>query len=295
MLPTFIIFLREGIEASMIVSILLAFLDASGQRRYFKDIIIGVALALGLATGGGVALYFTIQSYDGSNVQTIFETFTYIFAVVLLTFMTFWMQAHAKTIAHDLRTKTERILSTGQRFEIAGLSFQAVGREGLETVIFTLAIMFTTTDKSSAFFGAVLGLAASLLIALLIYKFGRKINMRVLFGVVGGLLLIFAAALVSDTVENLQQLNWVPFLKEQLWNTTSFLNESSALGDIFHSFLGYAQTPTYGQAISQILFLVVAGSIFLKKGGFLNYKPKNDASRNSLQPSKVSEDLTHQV
>ncbi len=279
----------------MIVSILLAFLDASGQRRYFKDIITGVVLALVLATGGGVALYFTIKSYDGSNVQTIFETFTYIFAVVLLTFMTFWMQAHAKTIANDLRSKTERILSTGQRFELAGLSFQAVGREGLETVIFTLAIMFTTTNKSSALFGAALGLIASLLIALLIYKFGRKINMRVLFGVVGGLLLIFASALLSDAVENLQQLNWIPFLKEQLWNTTSFLNESSAIGDIFHSFLGYAQTPTYGQAISQLAFLVVAGFIFLKKGGFLSYRTRNAPSRKSFKTDKVSEDLTHQV
>ena len=78
MIPTFVIFLREGVEASMIVAILLAYLDKIGQRRHFRDVFIGVGAALVLVLGGGVAAYLVIKQYDGSTVQTIFETVTYL-------------------------------------------------------------------------------------------------------------------------------------------------------------------------------------------------------------------------
>ena len=89
MLATLVIFLREGIEASMIVAILLAYLDRLGRREHFKDVFLGVGAALLLAAGGGVAAYLTIKSYDGSRAQTIFETGTYILAAAVLTYMTF--------------------------------------------------------------------------------------------------------------------------------------------------------------------------------------------------------------
>src|SRR5215467_15001542 len=96
MLATFVIFLREGVEASMIVAILLAYLNRSGQRRHFRDVFAGVAAALVLAGGGGLAAYFTIRTYAGSRAQTIFETATYLLAAAVLTYMTFWMRSHAR-------------------------------------------------------------------------------------------------------------------------------------------------------------------------------------------------------
>ncbi len=132
MLATFVIFLREGIEASMIVAVLLAYLDKIGQRRHFRDIFIGCALAIVLATGGGVVAYVTIRTYAGSRVQTIFETCTYLLAAAVLTYMTFWMRVHARTISRELRERTERALDRGERFGLGFLAFQAVGREGLD-------------------------------------------------------------------------------------------------------------------------------------------------------------------
>src|ERR687887_2677904 len=98
-LGTFVIFLREGIEASMIVAILLAYLSRIGRRDRFRDVYAGVGAALLLSFGGGAIVYWTIRDYAGSFLETIFETGTYVLAAALLTYMTFWMQAHARTLS----------------------------------------------------------------------------------------------------------------------------------------------------------------------------------------------------
>jgi high-affinity iron transporter len=263
MLATFVIFLREGIEASMIVAILLAYLDKIGQRRHFRDIFLGCGLAILLATGAGVAAYLTVRTYAGSRVQTIFETCTYLLAAVVLTYMTFWMRGHARTISKELRERTERALERGERFGLGFLAFQAVGREGLETAVFTLAIVFAAGSNSHYLvFGGVLGLIAALAVAFSIYRLGRRINMGRFFAVLGAVLTVFAAGLLADATENLQQLGLVNVLTHQLWNTSGALSESSALGDVFHSLFGYADRPTVLQAIVYLGFLVLVLSGF---------------------------------
>jgi high-affinity iron transporter len=141
-IPTFVIFLREGVEASMIVAILLAYLDRINQRRHFKDVFIGVGAALLLVLGGGIAAYLIIKQYDGSTVQTVFETVTFLVAACVLTYMTFWMQAHSRTMSADLQRRSDEALDGRARWGLGLLAFQAVGREGLETMVFTLAIVF---------------------------------------------------------------------------------------------------------------------------------------------------------
>src|SRR5579875_1107089 len=105
MVATFVIFLREGIEASMIVAILLAYLDKIGARRHFRDVFLGVGLAMLLVLFGGVAAYLVLKTYAGSRVQTIFETFTYLVAAAVLTYMTFWMRSHARSLSAELRDR----------------------------------------------------------------------------------------------------------------------------------------------------------------------------------------------
>jgi high-affinity iron transporter len=258
-----VIFLREGIEASMIVAILLAYLNRIGQRRYFRDVFIGVGAALALAGAGGVAAYLTIRQYDGSRGQTIFETATYLLAAVVLTYMTFWMRNHARGLSSELRARTDAALTRGARTGLALLAFQSVGREGLETVVFTLAIVFSTSTQG-ALLGAVLGLAVSLVIAFFIYRLGHKLNLGRFFSVIGALLMVFAAGLLVDAVENLQELGWLPLLTHPIWHTGTLLSEDSTLGDIAHSFLGYADTPTVLQAVVYVAYLAVALVFFLK-------------------------------
>jgi len=272
LLATFVIFLREGIEASMIVAILLAYLDRIGKREHFRDVFIGVVLAVVLAAGGGVAAYYFIGSYDGSDVQTIFETITFVVAATILTYMTFWMLRNARTISADLQHRAERSMSRGERLGVGLLSFQAVGREGLETAVFTLAIVFAAQRQDARGFagspqgelvGAVLGLIAALCLAYAMYHLGKRINLGRFFTCLGAVLMLFAAGLVADTVENLQQLGWVTVGDQVLWNTSHQLSEASSIGDVFHSLFGYADRPTVLQAVCYVTYLVVALGTFL--------------------------------
>jgi len=249
MLATLVIFLREGVEASMIIAILLAYLDRTGHREYFRDVYLGVGAALVLAGGGGVIAYHTVKQYDGSRAQTIFETCTYLLAAAVLTYMTFWMRAHARGLSADLRARTDAAISGKARTGMALLAFQAVGREGLETVVFTLAILFSSSHAGGALPGALLGLAIALVIAFAIYRLGHRVNLGKFFSVIGALLMVFAAGLLVDAVQNMQELGWLPGAGVQLWHTGGILSEDTTVGDMMHSFFGYADSPTALQAI----------------------------------------------
>ena len=273
MIPTFVIFLREGVEASMIIAILLAYLDRIGQRRYFRDVFVGVGAAMLLVIGGGVTAYLVIKQYDGSRAQTIFETVTYLLAAAVLTYMTFWMQSHSRTMTADLQRRSDEALSGKARFGLGALAFQAVGREGVETMVFTLAIVFASTNQAPTaarghglLLGAVLGLLVALGIAYAIFKLGKRLNLGLFFRIIGVVLMVFAAGLLVDAVENMQQLGWLPFLDHTLWNSSRYLSESSSIGDVFHSLLGYADHPTVLQAIVWVTYLGVATTAFIVMG-----------------------------
>ena len=256
MLATLVIFLREGVEASMIIAILLAYLNRIGRRDHFRDVFIGVGAALILATAGGAIAYTTIRSYDGSRVQTIFETVTYLVAATVLTYMTFWMRHHARSLSKELRARAEAALDGRARWGLGLLAFQAVGREGLETVVFTLAIIFSTS-AASALSGAVIGLAGSLVIAFVIYRLGHRLNLSRFFTVIGVLLMVFAAGLLADAVQNMQELGWLPVLDTPMWHSASLLSQDSAFGDVLHSFFGYSDAPTPLQLLVYVGYLAI--------------------------------------
>lgn len=262
MLATLVIFLREGVEASMIVAILLAYLNRIGKREHFRDVFLGVGAALLLATATGAVVYTTVRSYDGTRGQTIFETVTYLIAAVVLTYMTFWMRRHARSLSSELRSRAQAALDGKARWGLGLLAFQAVGREGLETVVFTLAILFSTSP-AGAISGAAIGLAGALVIACVIYRLGHKLNLGKFFTVIGVLLMVFAAGLLADAVENLQELGWLPVLDLPLWHSGRLLSESSAFGDVMHSFFGYSDAPTALQLLVYVGYLVIAVAAYL--------------------------------
>ena len=273
MIPTFVIFLREGIEASMIVAILLSYLSRVNQRKHFRDVWLGVAAAMVLVLAGGFGAFFLIKEYEGSNVQTYFETATYLIAAGVLTGMTYWMHKHARTMAKELQVRSDLALSRGTRWGLGVLSFQAVGREGLETMVFTLAIVFASSRQAATpvhgdllLVGALLGLLVALALAYAMYKMGAKLNLGRFFRVLGLILMFFAAGLLADAVENLQQLGWLPFGEHVLWNSSRVISEASSLGDVFHSLLGYADHPTVLQAIVYLTYVVVSVAAFVSMG-----------------------------
>ena len=263
MLATFIIFLREGIEASLIISILLTYLGKTGQERYRRDVFIGVASAIALTIVGGSILYLSVSTYSGSRFQTIFETMTFFVAAVFLTMMTIWMQRHARGLRGELTQQSEVAITKGGRFSMGLLAFQSVGREGLETMVFTLAILFANSHQAATplqnrflLLGGVLGLAVAIGLAYAMFKLGTKINLGLFFKVLGTFLILCAAGLIADAVENLQRLGWVSIGNHALWNTSGIISEHPNLGDVLHQLLGYAERPTVLQAIIYSLYLV---------------------------------------
>jgi high-affinity iron transporter len=262
MVATLVIFLREAVEASMIVAILLAYLNRAGRREHFRDVFLGVGAALVLATAGGAIMYETIRNYDGSRVQTIFETATYLVAATVLTYMTFWMRKHARSLSRELRARADAALDGRARWGLALLAFQAVGREGLETVVFTLAIIFSTS-AAGALSGAAIGLAGGLGVAFVIYRLGHRLNLSRFFTVIGVLLMVFAAGLLADCVQNMQELGWLPVLNVPMWHSGSVLSEDSAFGDVLHSFFGYSDAPTPLQLLIYVAYLAIVIVVYL--------------------------------
>ncbi len=260
LIASFVLFLREGLEASLIVSILFAALRQLGQLKQMRAVWIGIGLAVLASLGGGALIYITIRAYDGSTFQTIFETITYLVAVVLLTSMTFWLQSHTRTMKKELVSQASM---AGSAFGLGLLAFFTVGREGLETAVFSLALAFQTSGLW-LLLGALLGLATSMVLCWLIYRLGYRLDFRIFFRVMGILLLVFAAGLLANAVQNMQELGWISFGTTQLWNSAKFLSEDSTVGDILHTFIGYAEAPSILQVSLYICYLVIAGFIFAR-------------------------------
>jgi high-affinity iron transporter len=149
----------------------------------------------------------------------------------------------------------------------------------LESAVFTLAFAFQTS-AAQLLLGGAIGIAASLGLSWLIYRAGYRLDYRLFFRVMGALLLVFAAGLVGDAVQNLQALGWLRIGTHQLWDTSRFLSEDSPLGDLLHAFLGYAEAPTILQALLYVAYLAIAGGYFWR----LTRKPPTRAATDAPAP-----------
>lgn len=255
MIPVIVIFFREGLEASLIVTIILSYLRQIDHRELARQVWAGVLAAVMVDVGLGAALFHVITHYDGSRVQTALEGITYFVAMAMLTGMSFWMKSQSRDMKRLLQHRVSLALSQGTVWAMVGLSFVTVGREGLETVFFTLAVAFRSKTVSLVI-GAVIGLGLALAIDWAMLRAGRRVPLSLFFNVLGGVLLIFAAALLADGIEDFQALGWLPTL-HVLWNTSGLLRENGLLGDILHNFVGYAAAPTVLQLGAYVLYLVL--------------------------------------
>ncbi|EFH81599.1 FTR1 family iron permease [Ktedonobacter racemifer] len=259
-LPTFVLFLREGLEASMIVSILLTSLRQLKMTRYNTSVWLGVGLAL-LCSFTVAALLKTVSSLFSPDFLSIFKTVTYFIAVVIITWMTFWVQHHSRTLKQELAGQAS---AASSGFALGLLAFSTVGREGIETAIFTLAFAFQA-DTQILLLGALLGVLVAIALGVLIYRFGYRLNYRIFFRVMGILLLVMAAGLFSNFIQGAQDAGWITFGTTQVWDTSSidWLSENkSIIGSLLHIFTGYTENTSILQIVGFVVYLAIAGSFF---------------------------------
>jgi high-affinity iron transporter len=259
-----LIFAREGLEGTLICSILLTCLASAGRRDLFRYVFLGAGAAVVLATVTGIVLWIVSRdAFIGSTPQRWFETAVFAVAVAVLTYMTFWMRRHSRSMGKELRARVSGAVSGGSGIALGLVAFVTVGREAIETVIFLLAIAYQSSPLQLVI-GAVIGLAIALTVSFAMYRAGLRINLGRFFAIVGSLLMVVAAGLLADAVQNLQKLHVLPGVSMTIWDVSRTLPDDAGIGDVLHGLVGYSAAPTLLQAVLWAAFLGAGLTLFLR-------------------------------
>lgn len=262
MLVPFLIMLREGIEAALIVGIIASFLRHTGRAALMPAVWAGVFFALGLSLFAGAGLQWMAAEFPQKQ-QELFEAVVGFIAVGMLTGMVFWMRKAARSIKSELQASVDKALSTSgsASWALIGMVFLAVAREGLESVFFLLAIFQQSTGWGAAV-GALAGIALSILLGVGLYKGGVRINMRQFFRYTGVFILLVAAGLLAGAVRRLHEAGVWNHLQQVVFDSSAVLPEDSALGVVLGGLLGYMHAPVQGEVLAWAAYLVVTLAMF---------------------------------
>jgi high-affinity iron transporter len=253
---------REGLEASLIVGIVLAYLAKTENRSYFRVIWLGTAAAVALSILTGAALFFTVGALEG-RAEQIFEGAAMLAAVAVLTWMIFWMRKQAANIKKHLEARLAGAIAAGSAIGLASVVFFAVLREGWETALFLFAISESSTPLSTSV-GAALGLVISVALGIALYMGSRRLNLRQFFTATGILLIVFAAGLLAHGIHEFQEAGLLPMTVEHVWDTNGVLNEDSTAGQFMTALFGYNGNPSLLELAAWGVFLLCALAFFVR-------------------------------
>lgn len=256
MLIAFLIMLREGIEAALIVGIVAGFLKQSGHSRLMPKVWLGVALAALMCLGIGYGIHSATGEIPQKEQEFVVGVIGLV-AVAILTYMILWMKKAARSMKQQLQDSVQTALNrgNGQGWALVGMAFLAVAREGLESVFFLLAV-FQQSPTWSMPVGAVLGLLAAVVIGALIYQGGMRLNLAKFFRWTGVFLIVVAAGLVAGSLRALHEAGVWNHLQEVVFDSSKYLHEDSPLGVLLGGFFGYTDHPTQGEVLAWLLYLV---------------------------------------
>lgn len=259
MLSTFLISLREGLEAALIISILVAYCVKTGRTSSLKFLWSGAASAGLLALAFGALLSFTATQLPPGGEER-FAGSTSVLAVIMVTIMVFWMKRSARSISKQLQGKVDTALSLGS-FAVASVAFLAVAREGLETSLFLYAAFKTVSQDSAPFAGLILGLIGASLLGVLMYRRSITFNISKFFRVTGIALIIVAGGVLVHGVHDFQSLGDLPGANLYAWN---FGQKSNFLTTVIDGTIGISGSMTILQLVIYLVYLVVTLYWFLK-------------------------------
>ena len=255
MIPTFVIALREGVEASLIIGIIAAFLVKEGRRDTLRQMWVGVAIAIALCLAVAVVLRVVKQDLPESG-QASLETVVGLVAVAAVTYMIVWMRRHARGIKAALEGSAASALAVGSTTALVAMAFLAVLREGFETSAFLLAAFQDAADTTAAGAGAVLGLVAAVAIGLGLYRGGVRINLTRFFRITGLVLVFVAAGLLATAVHTAHEAGWFNGLQGHAIDLTWLVEPETISGSLLTGMLGLQPSPTIGEALIYVLYAV---------------------------------------
>ena len=255
--------LREGLEAALVVVILVAFLVKSDRRWALRYVWLGVGVAVALSIALGALLTFGTKALTFEAQELIGGTAS-IIAVVFVTFMVFWMRSAARTISGELKGRLDHALELGP-MAIALVAFLGVGREGLETAIF----FYATTEAAGQgnrlpMFGWVIGLGGAALLGWLIYRGAVQINLSRFFRYTGILLILVAAGILSYGLHDLQEARFLPGLNSLAFDVSAVIAPDSWYGVLLKGIFNFTPATTWLQAIAWVSYVAVVMTLFLR-------------------------------
>jgi high-affinity iron transporter len=269
----FLITLREGLEGALLVSILLAYLNAIGRRDQHRVVWAGVAAAIAGSVVAG-AIIFLVAGQLSHTAAEVFEGVVSYLAVGVLTWMIFWMRRNAIKIKGDLQEKVDIAVATGSGFALGLLAFLAVGREGLETALFLFTAWGAGSEASPllTLVGALLGLAVAVGLGIALYQGGIRLNLRTFFRVTGALILVVAASLLVYGTHELLEVGAFRFL-EGTWLLAEAGAVSVPMSVINRVVVGLGGSPTWLEFGLWLTYLVVTGYLFFRPAPVAARKP----------------------
>jgi high-affinity iron transporter len=253
---------REGLEASLIVGIVLAYLAKTDNREHARSIWLGTAAAVAASVLTGAALFFTVGELEG-RAEQIFEGVAMLSAVAVLTWMIFWMRKQAVNIKRELEARLETAIAAGSAIGLASVVFFAVLREGWETALFLFAISESSSPLTTTI-GAIAGLVISISLGVALYMGSRRLNLRQFFTVTGMLLIVFAAGLLAHGIHEFQEAGILPMTVEHIWDTNALVNEDSRVGEFLTALFGYNGNPSLLEFGAWLAYASVALAFFAR-------------------------------
>jgi high-affinity iron transporter len=262
MLPTYLLSLREGLEAALIIGIVLGALTKIRRSDLSPAVWLGTLSAVGVSILTAVLLTSFGMSLE-EEAEQIFEGITMLIAAGILTWMIFWMSKQARFLKGELEAGVNKAAaSTGKR-AMFWLAFVAVVREGIELALFVTAAFFAgdqsqvTSNIIQTLAGTILGLGTAALLGWTLFATTVRLDLRRFFQVTGLLLILFAAGLVAHGVHEFNEVGWIPAVIEHVWDVNTVIDENSVTGQLLRTLFGYNGNPSLTEMIAYFIYLAV--------------------------------------
>lgn len=270
MFPTYLLSLREGLEAALIIGIVFGALQKIRRTDLAPALWMGALVAFGVS----ILTAIILTSYGMSLEETaeqIYEGVTMLLAAGILTWMIFWMSKQAKSLKTELEEGVNKAASTTGKRAVFWLAFLAVVREGVELALFITAAFFAgnnanlTSNIILTVSGLVLGLGTAVLLGWSLLAATTRLNLRRFFQVTGFLLILFAAGLVAHGIHEFNEVGWIPSIVEHVWDMNSIISETSVTGELLKTLFGYNGNPSLTEIIGYFVYLVAALFFFTRE------------------------------
>ena len=262
MLPTYLLSLREGLEAALIIGIVLGALSKIRRNDLSPAVWLGTLSAVGISILTAIILTSFGMSLE-DPAEAIFEGITMLVAAGILTWMIFWMSKQARFLKSELEAGVNKAAASAGKSAVFWLAFIAVVREGVELALFVTAAFFAgnqsgmTSDIIQTLVGTILGVGTAALLSWTLFATAVRLDLRRFFQVTGILLILFAAGLIAHGVHEFNVVGWIPSIIEHVWNLDSVISESSLMGQLLKTLFGYSSAPSLTEMIAYFVYIAV--------------------------------------